>query len=115
MERNASENLECAAPQKHYLYVLECVDGSLYTGYTTDVERRVAAHNAGRGAKYTRTRLPVSVLITAEFATKHEAMSAEYHYKRLSRDDKEALVALAMKRPFEEVLSERFPLQEKRQ
>lgn len=72
----------------HYMYVLECVDGTLYTGYTVDVERRVAAHNAGRGAKYTRSRLPVRLVATAVFATKNEAMRAEYRFKRLSRAEK---------------------------
>ena len=62
---------------RHYMYVLECADGTLYTGYAVDVERRVAVHNAGRGAKYTRSRLPVTLVANAEFASKHDAMSAE--------------------------------------
>ena len=79
--------------ERHYMYVVECADGSWYTGYAADVERRVAAHNAGRGAKYTRARLPVRLVASAAFATKHEAMSAEARFKRVSRARKEALVA----------------------
>lgn len=79
----------------HYLYVVECADGSWYTGYTTDVERRVAAHNAGRGAKYTKARRPVQLVAQAAFASKHMAMSAEYHFKQLDRGTKVALVAQA--------------------
>ena len=48
---------------KAYMYVLECADGSLYTGYTTDIEKRLKTHNAGKGAKYTRARLPVKLLL----------------------------------------------------
>ena len=75
-----------------YLYVLECADGTWYTGYTVDVAERVRAHNAGAGAKYTRSRLPVRLLAQAAYATKHEAMSAEYRFKRLTRRQKERLV-----------------------
>ncbi len=76
----------------HYVYVLKCADGSLYTGYTTDVERRVAEHDAGEGAKYTRGRTPVSLVHTESFGSRSEAMSREHAIKRLSRDQKEALV-----------------------
>ena len=55
---------------KAYMYVVECADGSLYTGYTTDVERRLKTHNAGKGAKYTRARLPVKLLYSEAFASK---------------------------------------------
>lgn len=78
---------------RHYMYVLECADGTLYTGYAVDVERRVAAHNAGRGAKYTRSRLPVTLVANAEFASKHDAMSAEYRFKRLTREEKIRLLS----------------------
>ncbi len=86
-----------ATERPHFMYVLECGDGSLYTGYTTDVEARLAAHRAGKGAKYTRNRDPLNLLAAAEFATKHEAMSAEYRFKRLTRDGKDALLAQAAK------------------
>jgi putative endonuclease len=78
----------------HYVYVLECVDGTLYTGYTTDVERRVAEHNAGDGATYTRGRTPVEVVHVEAFDTKSAAMSREYGIKQLSRAEKERLVGM---------------------
>ena len=80
---------------RHHMYVVECADGSWYTGYATDVERRVAAHNAGRGAKYTKVRRPVVLLASAAFESKHEAMSAEFRFKRLSRPRKAELLELA--------------------
>lgn len=76
----------------HYVYIVECSDGSLYTGYTTDVERRVEEHNSGNGAKYTRGRNPVSVVYTESFETKSDAMSREYEIKQLSRSQKEAVI-----------------------
>ena len=73
---------------KAHMYVLECADGSLYTGYTTDVEKRIQTHNAGKGAKYTRNRLPVRLLYQEAFASKPEAMSAEALFKKRSRQSK---------------------------
>lgn len=87
-----------------FLYVVECIDGTWYTGYTVDVAERIKAHNAGSGAKYTRGRRPVRLIAQAAFATKHEAMSAEYRFKRLSRPQKERLVGRAAQEPFEQVL-----------
>jgi putative endonuclease len=76
----------------HYVYVLECSDGSLYTGYTTDPERRVAEHDAGEGAKYTRGRTPVELVHLETFESKRAAMSREYEIKQFSRRRKERLV-----------------------
>jgi putative endonuclease len=76
----------------HYVYVLECADGTFYTGYTTDVERRVSEHDAGDGAKYTRGRTPVELAYTEEFASRSAAMSREYELKQLSRAEKERVV-----------------------
>ncbi len=81
--------------KRYYLYVLECGDGTLYTGYTPDVATRLAQHRAGTGAKYTRGRGPLTLLASAEFPTKHDAMSAEYRFKHLTRDKKDALLAKA--------------------
>ena len=78
----------------HYVYVLACADGTLYTGYTTDVDRRVAEHNAGDGAKYTRGRTPVEVVHVEVFDTKSAALSREYEVKQLSRAAKERLVGM---------------------
>ena len=71
-------------------YILLCADGTLYTGWTNDIEKRLAAHNAGRGAKYTRGRRPVTLLYSEECATKSEAMSREaaIAIKKLSREEK---------------------------
>ncbi|OIB55723.1 GIY-YIG nuclease family protein [Natrialba sp. SSL1] len=79
---------------RHVVYVLECTDGSLYTGYTTDLERRVAEHNAGEGAKYTRGRTPVEVRYHERYETRSAAMSREYEIKQLTRAQKERLVGL---------------------
>ena len=76
----------------NYTYILSCGDGSLYTGWTNDLRRRVAAHNAGKGGKYTRSRLPVRLVYWEEFPTKREAMAREWAVKRLTREEKLALV-----------------------
>ncbi|WP_158058661.1 GIY-YIG nuclease family protein [Halorussus halophilus] len=76
----------------HFVYVLECSDGTFYTGYTTDVERRVREHDDGEGAKYTRGRTPVELIHTEEFDSKSAAMSREYELKQLSRRQKEQLI-----------------------
>lgn len=76
----------------HYTYMVECGDGSLYTGYTTDVERRTREHNAGKGAKYTRSRLPVRLVYYEIHETKNRAMQREYELKQLTRDKKLKLV-----------------------
>ena len=78
---------------KAYMYVLECRDGSYYTGYTTDVRRRLAVHNSGKGAKYTRARLPVKLIYAQGFASKEEAMSAEALLKRKTRLQKERFLS----------------------
>ena len=76
----------------HHVYVLECSDETLYTGYTTDVERRVAEHDAGEGAKYTRGRTPVELVHVETYETQSAAMSREYEIKQLSRSRKERLI-----------------------
>ena len=78
---------------KAYMYVLECRDGSYYTGYTNDVKRRLAVHNSGKGAKYTRARLPVKLIYAQGFASKEEAMSAEALLKRKKRQQKERFLS----------------------
>ncbi|MET3559203.1 putative endonuclease [Streptococcus rupicaprae] len=76
-----------------YFYVLRCSDDSLYTGYTTDLDKRLKTHNAGKGAKYTRARLPVSLLYSERFDSKQAAMSAESRFKRKKRSEKLAYIA----------------------
>ena len=80
------------------VYMLRCGDGSLYTGWTNDLERRVKAHSAGRGGKYTRSRLPVELVWHEECVTREEAMSREWHLKRLSREEKLRLIEDARRR-----------------
>ena len=65
----------------NYTYILRCADNSLYTGWTNNLDRRVSAHNAGKGAKYTKARLPVQLVYFESFKTKEEAMSREYFIK----------------------------------
>ncbi|ABS35352.1 MULTISPECIES: GIY-YIG nuclease family protein [Clostridium] len=71
-----------------YVYIVECRDGTLYTGWTTDIERRIGQHNKGTGAKYTRARRPVVLKYFEKFDTKREAMKRECEIKMLSRKDK---------------------------
>ena len=78
--------------KKHYVYILKCADDTLYTGWTTDVEKRLKAHNSGKGAKYTRARLPVELVYTEVFIDKIEAQKREYAIKQLTRSEKEALI-----------------------
>ncbi len=79
--------------EKNYTYLLRCADGTLYCGWTNDLAGRVEAHNAGKGAKYTRSRRPVSLVYYEEYATKREAMQREYEVKHLTRSQKLALIA----------------------
>lgn len=75
-----------------YVYMLRCRDNSLYTGYTDNVPRRAAVHNAGKGAKYTKARLPVTVVYQEECPDKSSALKREYAIKQLTKAQKEALV-----------------------
>ena len=74
------------------VYILRCGDGTLYTGWTNDLEKRLKTHAAGKGAKYTRARLPVTLVYTEVFETEHEARSREYGIKRLTRSQKLSLI-----------------------
>ena len=76
----------------HYTYLLRCADGTLYGGYTTDLQKRLAAHNSGKGAKYTRSRLPVELVYWEECPTKEAAMSREWQVKHLTREEKLKLI-----------------------
>ena len=77
---------------KAYMYVVECADGTLYTGYTTNVENRIKTHNSGKGAKYTRSRLPVKLIYQKSFDSKEAAMSAESYFKQKTRQQKLAYI-----------------------
>ena len=78
--------------RQNYTYLLRCADGTLYCGWTNDLEKRVTAHNAGAGAKYTKPRRPVTLACYETFATKQEAMRREAEIKRLTRQQKLALI-----------------------
>lgn len=75
-----------------YVYMIECNDGSIYTGVTTNIERRIGEHNSGIGCKYTRHRNPVKLLKSLEFINRSLAMSEEYRIKQLSRSEKIVLI-----------------------
>lgn len=76
----------------HYVYVLECADGSYYTGYTTDLDRRIAEPQAGEAARYTRGRTPVELVHTEVYDTRSQALQREHAIKQLPRRRKERLV-----------------------
>ena len=77
----------------YYIYILECSDKTLYTGYTNNLENRVKAHNEGKGAKYTKSRLPVKLVYSETFDDKKEAMSREWYIKhKLTREEKLELI-----------------------
>ena len=76
----------------NYTYIVRCKDGTLYTGWTNNLERRMKIHNSGKGAKYTRSRGPVKLVYYEIFETKKEAMKREYKIKRMSKCEKERLI-----------------------
>lgn len=78
---------------KSYVYLVRCADGSLYCGWTTDPAARMEAHNSGKGAKYTRSRRPVQLVWQEEYEDRHEALSREWHVKRMSRAEKLKLIS----------------------
>lgn len=75
-------------PAVWYLYLVECADGTLYTGITTDVERRLAVHASGKGARYTRSRLPLLLVASRAIGSRSQALRAEYAIKQLAREEK---------------------------
>lgn len=75
-----------------YVYIVECKDGTLYTGWTLNIERRLAEHNQGKGAKYTRSRFPVVLRYLEKTVSKQEACKREYRIKQLTRAEKLALI-----------------------
>lgn len=74
-----------------FAYIALCSDGTYYCGYTDDLKKREGAHNSGKGAKYTRCRLPVRIVYSERFESKEEAMSREWHLKKLSHSEKKSL------------------------
>lgn len=82
----------CEYEGKNCCYILRCSDGTLYTGWTNRIDKRLKTHQMGKGGKYTRARLPVKLVYYEIFPTKEEAMSREYAIKHMSRKEKEALL-----------------------
>ena len=80
-----------AETAESYVYLLRCADGTLYCGWTTDLEARLATHNSGKGAKYTRSRRPVELVYSEAYEDRHDALSREWHIKRMTREEKLAL------------------------
>lgn len=78
--------------KENYTYMVECNDGSYYTGWTNHLEKRIQDHNDGKGAKYTKAKRPVTLVYYETFATKEEAMKREYAIKQMKRKEKEALI-----------------------
>lgn len=93
-----------SAAEKHYVYILKCADGTLYTGWTNQLKKRLAAHNGGRGAKYTKPRLPVELVYYETFSTKQEALRRECAIKKMKREDKLALLSLFPEKKLEKYL-----------
>lgn len=77
---------------KHHTYLLKCSDNTLYCGYTNDIDNRIKVHNSGKGAKYTKTRLPTELVYLESFDTKSEALKREWAIKKLSRNEKLKLI-----------------------
>lgn len=77
----------------NYTYIVKCSDGSLYTGWTNDLEKRIKAHNDGKGAKYTKSRRPVALAYYEEFQSKEEAMRREWEIKQMSREKKMRMIS----------------------
>ena len=84
--------IEKTKMEENYVYMLRCRDGSLYTGWTNDLDKRVKTHQSGQGGRYTRSRLPVKLVYFETYPTKQEAMRREWELKRLSKAEKEKLV-----------------------
>ena len=91
------KNTSSRTSGKAFVYILECGDGSLYTGWTTDVEDRIKTHNSGQGAKYTRSRLPVKLVYFEEVDGRSAALKREAAIKKLTREKKQLLITESKK------------------
>lgn len=80
---------------KNYVYIIKCFDDTYYTGWTTDIDKRLIAHNNGTGAKYTKSRRPVTLIYLEEYPNRSLALKREYAIKQLTRKQKERLIKLA--------------------
>ena len=99
--KSDSEETE-SSPSQWYVYLIRCADNSLYTGVTTEPERRIREHNGelkGKGAKYTRTRRPVTLAVAIPLPSKGAVYQAEYAIKQLNKSEKESVVSLGLTHP----------------
>lgn len=87
------EMVGLAQQQNNYVYIVRCHDSTLYTGWTTDLKKRIETHNAGKGAKYTKARRPVELVYFETFESKSEALKREYQIKQLKKEEKEKLIS----------------------
>jgi len=78
--------------KKYYAYMVRCKDGTIYSGYTVDVQKRIEVHNSGKGAKYTRARLPVELVYYEEFFNKKDALKREREFKSITHKQKEQII-----------------------
>jgi putative endonuclease len=99
LELLGSHHLCSYNPRVHFVYIVRCADGTLYTGYARDPQARVKMHNAGRGARYTSGRRPVRLIYAESFASIGDALRRERALKRRSRAEKEALIGRRVSRP----------------
>ena len=104
---SAKTDLQDCPNKLNYVYLLRCSDGTLYCGWTTSPEARVKAHNSGKGAKYTRSRLPVELVYYEAYEDRHEALSREWHLKRMTREEKSALISSGEQKNKETVCREK--------
>lgn len=86
------EMVGLAQQQNNYVYIVRCNDQTLYTGWTNHLEKRIEAHNAGKGAKYTKARRPVELVYFETFEHKNDALKREYQIKQLKKSEKEELI-----------------------
>ena len=87
------------------LYVLRCADGTLYTGITNNLEKRLKAHNSGKGAKYTRSRAPCEIVATCSMPNKSASLKSEHRFKKLSRQQKLDAIQEGIEKLFPEYLN----------
>lgn len=93
MTDSRSSMAQTRSKRSFWVYIVRCADGTLYTGYALDPEERIARHNAGKGAKYTAGRRPVTLVFTQRFRSRTRALQREYELKQWTRAEKEALLS----------------------
>ncbi len=90
--QNTNEKAKVLADKEAFVYILKCADETLYSGYTTDVQKRLKAHNLKKGAKYTKSRLPVHLVYSEKCASKSDALKREHEIKKYTKQQKQQLI-----------------------